>query len=487
MGKKNMNFFEKLKEPRIKYGSMSIFITIVVVAVAVLINILAHFMTDKFSLNFDLTGNKVFSITDESLNYLSGIDKNIEIIVLNSKEKFVANGDYFIQADRVVNEYAKNSDKISIKYIDMDENPGIKGEFSQEELNANDIIVKCEGKHKIISPYDIFNVGQSITGGSSITSSKAEQVMTSAIINVTSDTRVKVTMLNGFDEIPSESFTNMLEQNNYEVVSKSMLNDEIDSDSSVVVIYAPKRDYDKQAISKIKNYLESNKESVRNIIYFVNPSIYKTPNLDNLMNEWGIKVGDGLVFESDISKLFSSNSPFNTLSEYVDTTYSGEVQNKNIPVAIPISRPIEILDKEKATTLLEFSQTSGIMPGNADEKWVPTKEDMKGHIPCMVLSKNKSEESEMPSSFIVVGSATAVEGGLLSRNSLNNSSYFLNLFNNITQRPNSINIEPKTMSEQELGLNQIQTRILGIVFALAVPIIILIIGFIVWIVRRKRH
>lgn len=483
MNKNLKQYLEKIKEPRFVHKSLAVFLTVLSIAVIVGINILIKFLDNKYSLSYDLTSNKIFSITEDSINYLGELDKEVEIIVLSDKDNFISNGDYFRQADNVINEYAKYSDKISIRYVNLDENPMFKASYPNEELDSDNIIVKSGEKYKILSAYDIFNVQQSY-GGLTITSSKAEQSMTSAIIYVTSNEQIKVNVLTGFDELDSSSFQKLLKDNNYNVESKSMLTDNIDSEAEFAVIYSPKRDYDEQAIEKVKNYLYNDGKYGKNLIYFLYPSQTGLSKLDALLKEWGIKVGDGLVYDADVSKLFLSSNIFNTLTEYEEDEYSQGINNKSIPVAMPLSKPIEILDKDKVQTLLKFSSTSGIKPSNADQNWTPDKDSLKGDIPAMVLSK--SSDSEEKSTLIVVSSAASADSGLLSRSSLNNSLYFLNIFNTITKREDYVNIESKAIGVSELGMNGFQAIVYGILFALGIPILVLLIGITIWLLKRKK-
>ncbi|MDR1628569.1 MAG: GldG family protein, partial [Oscillospiraceae bacterium] len=394
----------KLKDPKFRYSSMYTFIIILVIIVVVLLNIAAKMCTDKFSWEFDITKNKAFSLTEDSINYLAKLDKHIEITVLNSQEKFVSNGDYFAQANSVINEYSKYNDKISVKYVELEQNPGIKSSYSEEELSDNGIIVKCvdNGRYKILSANDIFDVQQSYMG-MNIASSKAEQTMTSAIAGVISDEKIKVTMLTGFEEMASDAFTRMLKNNNYDVVSKSMLTDDIDEDSNLAIIYAPARDLDDQAVSKIKEYLKNKDNYGKNVVCFINPYQSNPEKLNSLLSDWGIEVQPGIVLETDPSKVFASNNFFNTLTSYVSMMYTQKLKSQAIPVAMPISRPIKILNEEKVETLLEFSKSSCVMPEDADEKWTINDAKIKGPIPAMVLSTEKKEDFEEKSTFTLVG------------------------------------------------------------------------------------
>lgn len=485
MSKKGNSFIEKFKSPGFVYKSISAIVVILSILIVVGINMGVKVLTDKFSLKVDLTKNKVFSITEDSINYLSSLDKDVEIIILNTKDKFLAGGEYYEQSNNVINEYAKYSDKISVQYMSLDENPNIKAEYSEDEVRENSIIVKSGDKHKILSAYDLFNIQQSYME-MYIVSSKAEQAMTSALISVTSENKVKVNMITGFDEIEANDFVKMLEVNNYEVDSVSMLTDDM-NDNTVSFIYAPSRDYDNESINKIKNYLINNENYGRNLVYFINPGQTTLPKIEEFIKEWGIKVNDGFVFETDISKVLGKDNIFNTVCEYEeDSEYSNSIKNRSIPVAIPISRPLEILDSDKVSTLLKFSKNSGIRPSNTTRDWKLKEEDIKGPIPCVVMSTLKKEDSEAKSTLTVVGSATAVDGGLLSKNNLNNSAYFLNLFNSLAQKEDTVNIEPKSIGIQQLNINPLQAIIIGIAFAIILPIVVLTTGLVVWLVRRKR-
>lgn len=484
MNIKNNSFLKKSSQIKINRRIIYFIVSIIMIAIVVAINIVANILTDKYSLKVDLTSNKVFSLTEDSINYISSLNKDVEIIILNSKDKFLANGDYYIQSDAVINEYANYSDRISVTYVDPDENPGVKTQYSNEDVDINSIIVKSGDKHKVLSAYNIFNI-QSSYSGHSIMSSKAEQSMTSAIMNVTSDHKVEINLITGFDEIEPTDFINFLNTNNYEVNPLSMLTSDF-NDTPVSVICAPNRDYDDQSIDKIKNYLYNEGNYGRNLIYFVNPGQIILPKIESFFKEWGIGINDGLVFETEEEKMLMKK-PFNAICEYEDSSeYSDLIKNKSIPVCMPISRPLESLDDGKVTKLLKFSETAGIMPSNASDNWMPSKQDIKGPISCMLVSTNKNDDTGAKSTVTVVGSAAAIDGSLISKSSLNNSEYFLNFFNGLTERSDFINIEPKSMGVQELLINPIQEIVIGIVFALALPILILIVGIAVWFVRRKR-
>ena len=59
-----------------------------------------------------------------------------------------------------------------------------------------------------------------------VTSSKAEQSVTSALVNVTSDEITKVAILKGYDEADASTLTSLLTSNNFDVEEVNIVTDE---------------------------------------------------------------------------------------------------------------------------------------------------------------------------------------------------------------------------------------------------------------------
>lgn len=473
------------KNSRVRYGTVGTVITILVIILTLVLNMGMSGLGKAHNLNLDLTRNHAFKLSDESIKFLKTLDKKVEIVVLNSEENFVANGEYFTQANEVLKQYSQFSGNIKLSYVDMEENPTYLYEYASEDLQSNSILVRSGDNHTTLTAMDIFDVESSYQG-TSIVSSGAEQAMSSAIMNVTNDKKVKVSLISGFDEENSSSFEDLLEKNNYEVSTQTILTENIDADSEVVIIYGPKRDYDNDAIEKLKKYIYNDGKYSKNIFYIATPNLNESPNLNEFLNDYNIKLGDGIVYETNPKNLLTLNSPFYATNEYVDSEYSGEIKNKDIPVSLPYSHPIEILDELKVTTLLQFSESAGIVPSNAGEAWSPSSDDKKGPIPAMTISEKTEEGAVKPSSVVVSGSILGFDDTFLSRSSLNNSSYFLNVFNKLTNQKLGIQIESKTVNSQELGINSYQATVISIILTLVLPLAIALVGVIVWIKRRNK-
>lgn len=492
--KKNpLNFkFKKFKEiknifknRKFKRGSIASFITVVVIAIFAMINVLFSALGDRFPLSWDLTDNKIFTLTDQSKKFIQDLYKDIEIILLNDEKAFAESNEYFKQAATVLKQYEKISSKIKVNYIDVVKNPSyLQNNYPNENLNTNSIIVKClnNNKYKVISINDIFDISYNYYGNSGITASKAEQELTSAIVYVTSENQTVVSLIKGYGEQDYSAFSELLKKNNYNVSEVSILTDDIPENSKAVLIFAPERDLDKVGMEKIEKFLNLGE---KNLIFIANPKLSSCPNIDTLLSKYDVKLGSGLIFETDNKKLTTSMTLFEAVNDYVETKYTENLKSKDIPVVIPACRPIEILNSsENVKTLLQYSETSGIVPMNASRDF-DFNAHISGPIPSCVVSNKKLSDKE--SNLLLLGSHIALTDDYLSATSLNNSLYFMNVINILSNKENDgLIIESKSLESSELGINASQANFIGFMFTIFLPLLILTIGIIIFVKRKNK-
>ena len=476
--KKYKDMFSKFQTREFKVGSIATAITVVVVAAIIVLNLIVGQLTDKFSLHIDLTQNKIFSLTEPSINFIKNLNKDVEIVILSDESAFSQANAYFSQANSVLKQYNLNSSKIKLTYIDPVKNPTYVNNYEGENLTESNIIVKCGDKYKIVTMHDLFDIQRSYYG-SNITGSKAEQEITSAILYVTSEDQIKIVMLKGYGEQDSTAFEEILKKNNFNVLEVSLLTQEIPEDAKLAIVYGPERDYDASAIGKIEKFLS--KED-KNLVYALNPSQASSPNLNALFLKYNIKIKEGIVYETNTQNIVSSI--FESINEYVDEDYKSNVKNSDIPVLMPFAKPIELTSAENTTTLLQFSSSTGVFPKGADKNF-----DFKGHIsgpiPSAVLSKSKSGEDKA-SNVVVITTYGALSQEYLSSNALNNSTYFVNMINKMTQKEDiGFTIESKRLGGEELGVSLATANTIGIIMTMVLPVAVLIVGVIVFLKRKN--
>ena len=466
------------KSRKFKYGGIATVITILFIVVVIVINMIMGVLDSKVVMEVDLTPNQVYGLTQESIDFVQGLDKDVEINILNSKDSFESGGQYYVQAAAIIENYSKYSSRVTVNYVDLVKNPTFAANYEDENIASNDVLIKCE----------LFNSEMSYSTFSYVvTSSKAEQSVTSAMVNVTSDEITKVAILTGYDEADYSSLTSMLTSNNFDVQEVNITTDEIPEDAKLAVIFAPGRDYDQSSLKKLDTFLSNNEKLGKSLVFVPNTQPDQIPELNSFLEEWGMSVGSGVMFELSTDHLYNNTTPFWSAAEYVDEDYSSVITNKSIPVSVMQSRPIEILkESESIKVLLESTENSGIYPVDAAEGWQPEESDLTGPITLAAVSTKQVSGVDDVSNVAVVGSAAAFASSLLSSTSVNNSAYFINMFNTLAEREDTVLIEAKTLGGATMSVTTNVSIPLGVVFTIVLPLLILVTGLVIWIRRRNR-
>jgi len=475
----NKHFF---RSRAFRQGSVASVVTAVVLVAAVLLNMAAGRLTARYNLRLDLTAESVLTLTSTTTDYLKTLDKDVSIYILNSEQAFAAEGTYVVQAAEAIGQYAAHSNRITVAYIDLMQNPGFSSAYP--EVQVNDIMVSCGEKYRLLTPEDLFNF-QVDDYGAYITSSKAEQTMTGAISYVTSDVVIRAGVLGGHSESAASGLTTLLQLNNYEITPVTPASQDIPSDLDIAIISAPRVDYTEAELKRLDAFLYNNGSYGKTLFYLAAIDQPSLPALDAFLAQWGIAVGEGAVFETDYSML-SGNSRFMTNALYAEGEYSLSVARSGLPVTMPNARPLEILTTGDVavTPLLTFSPTAGIRPFDAPGDWQPTAEDLTADIPALLLSQNATPGGETGSSVLVASTSLAVEEQILATPVLANSGYFLSVLGLLTDRADNLVIESKQVGSPMLGISYGQALFLGAIFFIGLPLLVLIAGGVMFFHRR---
>lgn len=485
-----INFFKSRKAKR---GGLAVLLSVVFIAIIVGLNFVSALLVDRFpALSLDLTSSSVYELQSDTIDYIKEIKDPITIYVLASESDFESQGDYYVQVNKLLNKFPHYNSNITVKYVDLTAQPTFTTKYSNYDWGESSyvLLVECGDQYRALSATDIFDYNQetySYYGQYVAEGQHVEQAVVTAILNVTSTDKIKVSLLGGQDESDPSGIKTLLENNAFEIEEISLLNTDISEDSQFLIIYAPTVDLDDDALEKITTWLENGGQYGHNLVYFPNDQIKDDlPNIDKLLADWGIKTGDGLIFETDTTHMTNTNNPYLiTIMDYADETYTEGLKTTEIPVVMPYTVPIEITDSNKAKALLTSSDKAVIMPFDADENWDPAGAET-GTRNGAVLSTALSGDTS--SNLIVFGSYEAASQSALTSNSFNNAAYIVNLFNKLADREDvGITIEGKSLDNTALGMTDTATvTLISILVRFVLPLAILIAGLIVWLRRRNK-
>ncbi len=523
----------KRTHKKLKHSTMAIAFTAVFVAVLVLINIVATQIFERFPLSFDMTSNSSYSVSDETIDYVKSIDKDVKITVLAEKEDFDSQNVYTLQADEILQKYAQYNSKIKIEYVDFLSNPNVVSQY-EDEIAAYDIIFETtqkgdDGKEykrtSVVSPLSLVNFAPEIVSSISssgatleamannyygseinfigacvnltytnssnekanyIESSNAEQAYTSALMVVTDSNPIKITLLTGRGEaVPLNYYQTLMKANGYQVDSVNITTEEIPQDTNIAVIAAPTVDYTDAEVKKVSDFLNNDGKLEKNLMYIESVQQPDTPKIDELLEEYGIIIEDYCMYDSDSSH--GSNGLL--MVDFSAEDYEKDIKDKSLAMLTTLyTKPIKLKydeeDMKKTVELLKTAETGYKADLTTGDK-VSSGEQLAAAIGYKAVFNDDNTEGY--SQVLVLGSEFLLDDSVLQATQYANSQWILSVTNQITGKTTSgITIEPSKIGGELFELTDAQISIYKWVFILVIPLIVLVIGVVVWVRRKNR-
>ena len=488
------------KQRGTRRGAVSILLTVLFIAAIVILNILLSAITDKHPLYIDVTENASYQLQPQTQEYLAQVSQPVSIYVLQKETDFESgdssNYKYRVQANKLIHAIANSSDQIDLHYVDITAEPTFTQAYPRVNwTESHAILVTCGELYRAVDLTDMFSFDQeqyNYYGTVVINGQHVEQALMTAVMNVTTTDKTKVSVITGQGEQELTAFTTLLENNAYEVETVSLLNGAISEDSEFAIIYDPDVDIDEKIYTTLSKWLENDGKYGHHLIYMPNDQhpLSDFPNLNALLADYGMEMQYGYIYENDSSHLIPGADQYLSLYDYgEDTAYTDGLRNASIPVVMMLTMPVKITDTTMAKPLLVSSEKSFLFPLDLKqedaESFKPETQKLNG---AAIGVHNDGTEGGKSSSVIVIGSYEALRANYLSITSYNNAAYFVNLFNTLSDRDDvSIVIEGKDPSAKELGVTSLDAiAVPSILVRFVIPFGVLLVGLIIWIRRRHR-
>lgn len=195
---KKIGLFQRIRESvmnrTVSLGLYVSVVSIIFIAVVIFINLIVT----KADISGDLSNNKIYSITDETLKYLDKLKDDIVIYYIASPDEINDN------IYELVKKYDDESKHIKVKVKDPVVYPTFVDQYTDEEVSSNSVIVvnkKDTSKYKYIAYSSLVQTEVDYsTYQSQITGIDVEGQVTSAINYVTSEAAMKMYFLTGHEE-----------------------------------------------------------------------------------------------------------------------------------------------------------------------------------------------------------------------------------------------------------------------------------------------
>ena len=456
-----------------------------------LLNAAVYQLSRRVPLSMDLTANAANAIGNDTRALLGRLTQTVNIYVMAKPAVFGANA-YFLQVRRILEEYPQYSKYVTLAYVDYIADPNFALKFPDLSIQQGDILVVRGDRVKQLHFSEMFNYSYNRENNLEIVASRAEEALTSALLNVMSDKRLRAAVVTGNGIAPMQPFTDLLTTNNFDVSTVSLATDPIGG-YDILLLFAPQTDMSQDDMKTISGFLSNGGQYGKFLMVTADASRPPAPNVNTFLNEWGVLIGDGAVFETDANRCYQ-NQPYYPIADYADTLFKGMLLDPSMPVLMPVSRPLGQLyrykDNYAAEALLEFGASSGVRPSDAGSDFTKDKASKTGPMPAMILtSKTINGPDGMPkckSSVLVCASNEMLNAFCIQNTSLSNAPYLLNIINRQFDVKAPADIQPKSLAGMKLTITAADAGRLGALLFIALPLGIAAAGVIVWLSRRYR-
>ena len=474
----------------IRFKSSLVGKTAMVIVGVILVNAIAGLLSERYpSMNADLTASGLNTLNEEEKDYLSGVDQNIQIYVISNEEAaredqlYASYGISYSQVSNLLDRMQEWNQNIQVQYIDTEENPAFVNQYAQEQLSDGCVLVQSALRYRVLNIGDLFVSEQNTQTGTVSMYSQAGSAITNAIAYVSMENVPVITVTSGHGEMLDSSarnaFDNLMKENAFEIRDINFLTDEIPEDTSILFVPTPSTDYTEEEIQKLRSFLnDNNGTAARTILFSAYPSQGNIPRLKQFLEDWGIRIGEGTVEETDESRMFL-NDP---TSVFVRSSQKILADGNYTYLVSPASCPLELVfdsnDGIYTVPLWETGDTCKVKDGTTDAG--------KQITAAYAYRKNSQNAYR---NVIVFGSSMALASPYLDSNSFANAAYVRDLLRvaSNTKAFTAVQNEQVLLNETDITASRQIINAVGLwLFTILVPLFILVIGGVIFFRRRNR-
>lgn len=460
----------------LKLGAYSVTTAMIAIAAVVLVNLLAAEIPSKYT-TFDVTADRLYSLSNETKNLLDGLQEDVTIYILANE------GSQDTTLQKTLEQYADFSGHIELSYVDPLVNPKFHTQYTDSTLTRNSLIVVGEKRNKVVDYSSVYETDVDYTTyQTTVTGYDGEGQVTSSISYVTSDDMPKMYLMEGHGELALETdFYDTIAKANIDYESINLLqHDSIPEDAQGIVINAPTSDFSADDADKVIDYLEKG----GNALIITTWTEKNMANFYRILDYYEVSVADGLVLEGDPEAYYQS--PFYILPGVESDTVTSAVSGSFIfaPYAQGLILPEGTGETVSHTSLLSTSDEAYARSNvNGTTDYSKQEGDIDG--PFSLGAKAVKANGDTVSTAIIYSSESIFTDAADVMVSGANMKLFAGSLGELIEETTGIAVPVKSYEISYLTIPQSYIILLGLLITVIIPLSVLTGGFAVWFRRRK--
>lgn len=484
-------FIEIIKKKWIRDGVLTTALVLILIGIFILVNLL--FMNLDIA-PFDFTAQKIYTLSDESKEQIANVQQNVTMYFFGYDESSTP--------VTLAKQYHDVNNKITIQIINTSERPDLAAQYNVT-TSSQLVAVQATERYKIIDSSEMYTYDSSSGQYVDVT----EQKLTNAILDVTIAQKPQIYFLTGHGEYGIDSSSAMgtlatyIENDVNDVNKLDLLTSDMPETCDVLVIANPTSDFTDLETEKIQNYINAGGKIVwmQDPYMFINGWTKSTtyPNITKILSQFGISFSSGVVCEQSADHMVAG-TPDLIIPQM---TYNGIVQDLYTDgmVALLDAGKINTVSDEEleelgvtASPFLQSTDTSFYRENiNSDISQKLDSDEEGPFVTAEILTKKIDDDTQSTlvaysNALFATNYTVQISGSVGTPISIRqNKDIILNTIAYLSNREDSIRIRKDTGIVTFNAITEQENRVvLWIIFA--IPVVIILAGIIVTIVRKRK-
>lgn len=499
-----------LGKEKFKHGTAAVVFTAVFIAIVIAVNVIVSVLTTRFpSMNIDLTNEGLNSLSEDALNVAKGIERDTTIYLVGTEEKYREDQLYtnynlkFSQVANLADRLQEVNGHIHVEFVDPDLNPQFISKYADDSLTSGKVVVESDLRHKTLDVNDLFAMKSNSQTGAYEYYSQVDGALANALYLVNLDNVPIVAIATGHSELLSassgylDSFTGLLEDNNFAVETFDLLTEEIPADAQMIFFGAPTTDFTSEEIDKLAAYLDDETMTASRTLYFAcNPTQdwEHMTNLSTFLEEWGLAAETNVVVESDAANILST---YTGDPRYI-FTHINETENENIitttydnlimPNCAPITRLFTGNSSISTCSVVETSGSAYVLTSEMMESGELPEDPETGTETVVALAQRYMDNyGNVRAGVVLNGSAMSLMPNYLGNSTFGNAAFttdLIKLLAGVNDTRVGLSIKQTQINTLDINASAQVINIVGVVFAVVLPVAVFIVGLVIFLKRR---
>lgn len=460
-----------VKSRTFKYGANAAITVGLVLAIVVILNVL----NAKNYYRKDLTKDKIHGLSEQTIKILKDLKKEVRLTVFEQIQKRDS-------AKAIIQDYTYHAgSKLKVEYVDPDRDPTRAKSLGVKKYGT--VILQMGGDKDPIKESRIEELN--------------EEKLTNALIKILKEKNITVCFTTGHGEksleINEAEGLSMVKQEligqTYDVKTINLMEDpKLSETCTVVAVVGANKAFFEKEISLLKEYLKNG----GNAFFALDPNLKGPdfhPELTALLSEWYIEVKHNLVLDPT-SRLLGQNAAVPLVGIYnKDHAITKEAQQTSL---FPLASTVDVKASAPASlkvhwlaksTPRSFAITDFKAIASGQVK-IDEKKEKPDSYSVMASSEGKRDEKDPKAArLVVMGTSGIVSNGYARHGA--NLDLVMNALSWLASDESLISIRPKETDSQPPTLSQAEGRVIQLITKFLVPLIIIVVGIVLWVRRRR--